>query len=124
MVEFESGEPVEPSTSKTAAIDVLSNEDVASCANGGCFRPVGLAWNADGVLFMSSDETGEIYAVLRADGDATSGAGSNATGTIPNSSPSSTTGSGSSASPSPTNMASATHMSVLAVLCCVLAYLL
>ncbi|ROV91060.1 hypothetical protein VMCG_09572 [Cytospora schulzeri] len=62
-VEFDSstGEPVAPpdSTHPTAA-DVLSNADLSRCPDG-CFRPVGLAWDGQGRLFMSSDSTGEIY---------------------------------------------------------------
>lgn len=120
VVDFKDGEPVEPLTSKTAAIDILSNENVDKCGDDDCFRPVGLAWNADGVLFMSSDTTGEIYAVLRVDGKATAGA--NVTGTSSGTTPASATGSGSS--PSSSNVASATHMSALAVVFGVLAYLL
>lgn len=79
---FANGEPTSPSTSRTGAIDIVSNQDTSSCPEN-CFRPVGLAWDSRGNLFMSSDETGEIYVVLREDGTATSSAGSNATGTIP-----------------------------------------
>lgn len=123
LVPFANGEPTDPSTSKTAAIDILSNENTAGCS-GSCFRPVGLAWDSKGRLFMSSDATGEIYAVLRDNGEPTSSAGSNATGTTSASSGTGT-GTGSSASASSTGLAaSATHMSGLAVAVGVLAYLL
>ena len=125
VIEFANGEPVEPRTSKTAAIDILSNEDVASCADENCFRPVGLAWDSEGRLFMSSDTTGEIYVVMRADGSATSSAGSNATGTVPQGASgiaSSTGSSSNSESASATGVASATSMSALAVIFGILAY--
>lgn len=61
------GSPVAPSNSTTAAIDVVSNSDLSACPDG-CFRPVGLAWDARGRLYMSSDSTGEIYVVTKEDG--------------------------------------------------------
>ncbi|KAF2173252.1 hypothetical protein M409DRAFT_62814 [Zasmidium cellare ATCC 36951] len=82
VVEFENGEPVAANTSRDAAVPIMSNQDLSACPDG-CFRPVGLAWDSNGRLFMSSDSTGEIYMIVRADGNATSSVGSNATGTIP-----------------------------------------
>ena len=132
VVEFANGEPVAANTSLTGAVDIVANVDNSKCPEG-CFRPVGLAWDSQGRLFMSSDSTGEIYVILRADGNATSMAGSNATGTIPTGSSSSgtgtTTGSGDgSASPSSTKkgMASAGlgGVSALAVVVGVFAFLL
>ncbi|EMD91386.1 hypothetical protein COCC4DRAFT_161655 [Bipolaris maydis ATCC 48331] len=61
------GSPVAPSNSTTAAIDVVSNPDLSACPRS-CFRPVGLAWDAKGRLYMSSDSTGEIFVVTREDG--------------------------------------------------------
>jgi hypothetical protein len=61
---------VEPAKSTTAAIDIVSNPDVTRCPDE-CFRPVGLAWDGKGRLFMTSDSTGEIYVVVRADGGST-----------------------------------------------------
>lgn len=46
----------------------MYNKDLSACP-GQCFRPVGLAWDAQNRLFMTSDSTGEIY-ILRQD-DAT-----------------------------------------------------
>ncbi len=67
-VDFSDGEPVDPSTSKTAAVDIITNAvDITQCP-GSCFRPVGLAWDSKGRLFFSSDQTGEIYMVVRKDG--------------------------------------------------------
>ena len=56
--------PTSPSTSNNSAITVLSNTDLTACPDK-CFRPVGLAFDARGRLFMSSDATGEIYVVAR-----------------------------------------------------------
>ena len=92
LVEFNGkGEPVDASSSTTAARDIMSNANVSACASDGnpCFRPVGLAWDSKGRLFMSSDATGEIYVITRTDGNATSAAGSTVNGTVP-----SATGSG------------------------------
>lgn len=82
VIEMANGSPVQPSNSTTAAVDIIANQNNTDCPTG-CFRPVGLAWDSEGRLFMSSDATGEIYSILRADGNATSTVGSNATGTIP-----------------------------------------
>ncbi|KAK1026138.1 hypothetical protein LTS16_022591 [Friedmanniomyces endolithicus] len=84
VVEFAAGDAVQPSDSLTAAVDIVTNANQSACPSG-CFRPVGLAWDKQGRLFMSSDATGEVYAILRDDGNQTSAAGSNATGTIPSS---------------------------------------
>ncbi|KAL8686941.1 MAG: hypothetical protein Q9218_006750 [Villophora microphyllina] len=72
-VDFANGSPVKaPSQSKSAIIDVMSNPDVSICGqivpyvwNKLCFRPAGLAFNKNGILFMSSDETGEIWAITK-----------------------------------------------------------
>ena len=126
VVEFQNGEPVAPSTSKTAAVDIMSNADVTKCYDTTCFRPVGLAWDSDGRLFMSSDETGEIYAIERSNGKSVSSAGSNTSGTSPGGSGgnSNSNSMGSSNSDSSTGMASATSMSTLAIVFGILAYLL
>ncbi|TKX18272.1 hypothetical protein C1H76_9540 [Elsinoe australis] len=98
MVSFnEAGDPVEPLTSTTAAMDIFANQDNSGCP-GNCFRPATMAIDARGRIFMSSDASGEIYLITR---DAT------ATGTSPGSgsgsgSGGSGTGTGSGASPSPT----------------------
>ena len=112
MVEFSDGEPIEASTSKTAAIDIMANHDVTTCYKSDCFRPVGLAWDSKGRLFMSSDTTGEIYAIMRKNGEPTSSVGSNATKT------------GGASSSTPTGVASATSMSALAILFGILAFVL
>ncbi|OQO12130.1 hypothetical protein B0A48_02770 [Cryoendolithus antarcticus] len=123
VIEFANGEPVQPSNSTTAAIDIVSNADNSKCP-GGCFRPVGLAWDSQGRLFMSSDATGEIFVVLRADGNSTQSVGSNATGTLPDQAASSSgTGTAASGSATSSSVASVGGMSLLAVLFGVLAFL-
>lgn len=64
IVEFDAttGQPLEPANSTTAAIDVMSNQDVTTCSEeGACFRPVGLARDAQGRIYVASDDTGEIW---------------------------------------------------------------
>jgi hypothetical protein len=45
----------------------MRNVNVSACPTG-CFRPVGLAFDGQGRLFMSSDSTGEIYVITSSDG--------------------------------------------------------
>lgn len=125
VVEFENGEPVAANTSREAAVPIMSNQDLSACPDG-CFRPVGLAWDSNGRLFMSSDSTGEIYMIVRADGNATSSVGSNATGTIPGvtAGNSTRTGSGAAASSSTAAAAGAVGVSALAGVFAVFAFLL
>lgn len=42
----------------------MTNEDLSVCPEQ-CFRPVGMAFDGQGRLFMSSDATGEIYVVVK-----------------------------------------------------------
>lgn len=74
------GAPVAQPDSNGATADVLSNANLSRCP-GSCFRPVGLAWDAQGRLFMSSDSTGEIYVLQRAEMSATGGGTEPGTGT-------------------------------------------
>ncbi|KAK4560445.1 hypothetical protein LTR86_005641 [Recurvomyces mirabilis] len=121
VIEFANGQPVEPANSSTAAVDIVTNPDNSKCP-GGCFRPVGLAWDKSGRLFMSSDASGEVYAILRNDDNSTASVGSNATGTIPaQASGSSGTGAGSSASASSQSLASTTGVSAIALFVALLA---
>lgn len=64
VIPFANGEPVAGPDNKTAASDVLTNADNSKCPRG-CFRPVGIAFDQQGRLFMSSDSTGEIYVLVR-----------------------------------------------------------
>lgn len=100
MVEFDgTGLPRASANSTTAAVDIVSNADLSACPRN-CFRPVGLAWDAQGRLFMSSDSTGEIYVITKTDGSgvndvsrasSTNGDSGTPSGTAP--SPSASTGS-------------------------------
>ncbi|KAJ4367352.1 hypothetical protein N0V83_006933 [Neocucurbitaria cava] len=68
FVQFDgNGSPTASANSSTAAVDIVSNPDLSACPSN-CFRPVGLAWDSQGRLFMSSDSTGEIYVVTKDDG--------------------------------------------------------
>ena len=64
MIPFNNGEPVDGPDSKTAAIDIFGNQDNSKCPQG-CLRPVGIAFDQQGRMFVSSDATGEIYVVMR-----------------------------------------------------------
>jgi hypothetical protein len=56
------GMPTEPSTSNSAAINVMSNPNNSNCPNR-CFRPVDIAFDSKGRLFMTSDTTGEVWVI-------------------------------------------------------------
>ena len=97
---FANGEPVAQSDSNTAATDIFTNVDNSACP-GSCFRPAGLAFDAQGRLYVASDASGELYVVVReanATGTPTGVGGSSATA--------SATGSGGSASATSTAGAS------------------
>lgn len=68
FIQFDgNGSPVAAANSTNAAIDIVSNPDLAECSDN-CFRPAGLAWDSQGRLFFSSDATGEIYVITREEG--------------------------------------------------------
>ncbi|KAF1963318.1 soluble quino protein glucose dehydrogenase [Byssothecium circinans] len=56
------GMPTEPSTSTTAGINVMSNPSNGNCPSG-CFRPVDVAFDAKGRLFMTSDSSSEVWVI-------------------------------------------------------------
>lgn len=60
----DSGEPVDALTSKTAAVDIFGNANNSVCPND-CFRPVAMALDSRGRIFISSDATGEVYLVTK-----------------------------------------------------------
>ncbi|KAI9804309.1 MAG: hypothetical protein M1833_007116 [Piccolia ochrophora] len=64
MIPFSDGTPVASQDNTSAPTDVMANVDNSICP-GDCFRPVGLAFDAKGRLFMSSDATGEIYVIVK-----------------------------------------------------------
>lgn len=55
-----------------AAPDVLSNANLDDCPEN-CFRPVGLAWDSGGRLYMTSDSTGEVYVLMKSEASGTGG---------------------------------------------------
>lgn len=71
-VEFEAtrGDPKEASTSTTALKDLIYNGDGHKCPDN-CMRPVGLAWDAKGRLWVTADSTGEIYVLEKQSGTPT-----------------------------------------------------
>lgn len=71
-IAFANGQPTSSADSTNATADILSNADLSSCPDG-CFRPVGLAWDGQGRLFMTSDSTGEVYVLQQAEVTATGG---------------------------------------------------
>ena len=62
VLPFHNGEPVAAPDNNTAITDILWNADNSLCPQN-CFRPVGIAFDDKGRLFMSSDATGEIYVI-------------------------------------------------------------
>jgi len=63
----ETGEPVDAATSNTSFVPVLSNVNNSRCP-GNCFRPVGMAFDKQGRMFMASDASGEIYVIMQEKG--------------------------------------------------------
>ncbi|KAI1451440.1 hypothetical protein F4805DRAFT_463789 [Annulohypoxylon moriforme] len=64
-VEFADGQPV-ANVSDTKAVEyILENQDTSKCP-GACFRPVGLAFDKKGRLFMTSDQSGELFVLTSA----------------------------------------------------------
>ena len=64
MIPFANGEPVAKANSNTGYTDIFANADNSVCPQN-CFRPVGIAIDNQGRLFMSSDASGEIYVITR-----------------------------------------------------------
>ncbi|KAF2761677.1 soluble quino protein glucose dehydrogenase [Pseudovirgaria hyperparasitica] len=60
------GLPLAAPDSNAGYVDIMSNQDLSECPDG-CFRPVSLAWNSEGMLFMTSDSTGELYLISTSD---------------------------------------------------------
>lgn len=63
-LDFDNGRPKADHSSREAIRSILSNVDVSQCPSK-CFRPVGLAWDPKGRLWMSSDSTGDVYVLLK-----------------------------------------------------------
>ncbi|CAK7205709.1 hypothetical protein SEUCBS139899_008488 [Sporothrix eucalyptigena] len=73
-VDNSTGLPTSASSSTSFLTNILSNGDISKCP-GDCFRPVGLAWDASGRLYISSDTTGEIYVLSKSASSSTSSSG-------------------------------------------------
>ncbi|CAI6339410.1 unnamed protein product [Periconia digitata] len=61
-IDSATGQPTEPSTSDSAAINVMSNPDNAACPSQ-CFRPVDVLFDTEGRLFMTSDASNELWVI-------------------------------------------------------------
>lgn len=77
VIPFSGGEPVAAPNNNTATTDILTNANNSVCPKQ-CLRPVGIAFDKRGRLFLSSDSTGEIYVVVKDQGSSTT---TTATGT-------------------------------------------
>lgn len=64
VIPFQNGEPLAAPDNNTAVTDIFANVDNSVCPQN-CFRPVGIAFDSKGRLFVSSDATGEIYVVQK-----------------------------------------------------------
>ncbi|MCJ1443437.1 MAG: hypothetical protein MMC23_003935 [Stictis urceolatum] len=69
MVAFDNqtGMPMAEADSSDSAKTVFANQDNSKCPDN-CFRPVGMAFDGMGRMFVASDASGEIYAIRRAEG--------------------------------------------------------
>jgi hypothetical protein len=63
----QTGQPIHPPHSSTAAISVLENKSTALCPFT-CIRPTGVVFGPGGRLYVSSERTGEIFVIGRSDG--------------------------------------------------------
>lgn len=73
-VSFANGSPTASQDSMDAAQDILTTPDLSKCPNN-CVRPVGLAWDSQGRLWFSSDSTGEIFVMSKANSTSDGGSG-------------------------------------------------
>jgi hypothetical protein len=73
---FENGQPVAPPSSTDGTVDIVFTDpsiDTSTCKSepnptgAGCLAPVGLALDTAGRLFISSDQSGEIFVLTKAD---------------------------------------------------------
>ena len=64
LIQFQNGQPVAPASSNISTTDIFSNTNNSVCPDN-CFRPVGMAFDKKGRLFVASDTTGEIYVIVR-----------------------------------------------------------
>lgn len=59
-VAFSNGFPTAPKTSKDGERPLLWNLDNTQCPKR-CFRPAGLAFDSQDRLYMTSDQSGEVF---------------------------------------------------------------
>ncbi|PMD14448.1 hypothetical protein NA56DRAFT_664770 [Hyaloscypha hepaticicola] len=59
---FKNGQSADPSTSTTAAVNIMINANNGACPKS-CSRPASLAWDSKDSPHMSSDSTGEIFII-------------------------------------------------------------
>ena len=82
-IQFDNGSPVAMPNSNTSYVDIFANADNSKCPDN-CFRPVGMAFDQLGRLFVSSDASGEIYVITNSvsngSGSTPGGGGSTAGG--------------------------------------------
>ncbi|KAI8961337.1 soluble quino protein glucose dehydrogenase [Daldinia sp. FL1419] len=64
-IAFADGQPVANVTDTAAVEYILQNADTTKCPEA-CFRPVGLAFDKKGRLFMTADTSGEIFVITGA----------------------------------------------------------
>ncbi|PWW77035.1 soluble quino protein glucose dehydrogenase [Tuber magnatum] len=62
VVEFQGSEPKAPKNSTNSAMNIMWNGNIAGCPSK-CFRPVGIAFDSAGRVWVTSDSTGEIYII-------------------------------------------------------------
>ena len=80
LISFANGQPVAPANSNSSYTDIFANANNTACS-GNCFRPVGLAFDSQGRMFISSDASGEIYVVVKDEtANSTNGSGSSGSG--------------------------------------------
>ena len=59
------GQPKASASAKNGAVPIMENPNTASCPMS-CFRPVGLVIDSKKRIFMTSDTSGEVYAIYGA----------------------------------------------------------
>lgn len=71
-VPFQGGQPSAAYSDQNGFEEIVSSPDLSQCP-GKCWRPVGLAWDKQGRLFVASDTTKEIFVVVRKSEDVQEG---------------------------------------------------
>lgn len=78
IIQFANGEPVAPANSNTSYTDIFANADNSACPDN-CFRPVSMAFDRQGRMFVSCDYSGEIYVIVRDEASNATSGGSGST---------------------------------------------